>query len=253
MSELYKRHLYINDQFDTLINDQIVEYDIASAGFNLIRQFKLLPEDDIKLMESMKKKDRQIFIGMKQRKNKYLSKQLNDAFVRAREWFFVKNNIEDKDVVSIKKDAVFVRRHCPERKIGYIEFNVKNVYSSYLHIGNIEVYYSPDKIDIKGIHDEILYLHENYMISFIKQFIYLLETSNHKKQKSFIQDFAYFYKRREVDTGYYREFNSGSNYRLKNLTLFDEDVWIAHTNDKDVIDITYNYLKVISPMTHILI
>lgn len=250
--DIYKRHLYHNDDYDTLVNDTIIEYDIQSAGFNLIKQFKLLPDKDIEFMESLGKKNRQIFIGTQQRKNKDLSRQLNEAFVEARRWFFEKNALEQDDILSIKKDAIFVRRKCTVLETGFVKFAEKNVYSSFIRIGKIELYYNPRTLDVKGIGIDNIHLHEKYMISFIKSFFYLLENGKKKKQIQFIRDFAYYYKRREIATGYYREFNPSSGYRL-NEQLLGRSTIIDHMDEVDELNISYNYMNIIVPLSNILI
>lgn len=252
MSDLYKKHLYINDMFDTLVNDQIIEYDLKSAGFNLIKQFKLMTPADIEYMTGLSNKDKQIFIGKMQRKTEGLSAKLNSAFTEARRWFFDKNKIEDNDVVSIKKDAIFVRRHCDQTEVGFLKFNVKNVYSSYLRIGKREFYYNPNTLDVKGVSDDKVELHRPYMLEFIETFIRLLETSTRKKQIQYLKDFTYFYKRRELDTGYYRELDNNSLFRL-NDTLYGNTVGIEQMDDVFSVDISFNYKNYIIPMTSILI
>ena len=40
-SKLYERTLYLNKEIDYLFNCEIREYDLKSAGLNLIKYFKL--------------------------------------------------------------------------------------------------------------------------------------------------------------------------------------------------------------------
>jgi len=41
MSSLFKKHFYLNKNIEYLISNEIIEYDIKSAGFNkLFRNFR---------------------------------------------------------------------------------------------------------------------------------------------------------------------------------------------------------------------
>lgn len=252
MSELYKHHLYINKLFDTLVSDSIIEYDMKSAGYNLIKEFKLLEPSVIENLSTLDKKDQQIAIGKLQRVMPTLSSDLNNAFIEARKWFFEQNNLTDLDIVSIKKDALFVRKVCNQLETGNIVFQAKNTYSSYLNINRIEFYYSPKHIHVKGIGEDNYELHRPYMIDFINDFIKLLETSSDKRAIKLLQDFAYYYKSLDLDIGYYRELDAQSMYRLKE-TLSGETMAIKHCKDINQIDIGYNYSFFIANMVSILI
>ena len=65
---LYEKHNYLNKDIEYLISREIIEYDIKSAGFNLIKQYKLLDDAKILHLESLSKKQRQITIGLYQKK-----------------------------------------------------------------------------------------------------------------------------------------------------------------------------------------
>ena len=91
-SNLYERTLYLNKEIDYLFNCEIREYDLKSAGLNLIKYFKLLPQDKIDYLDKMDKEARNKEIGMLQ-KQKEFDKQLKDAFTEARRMFFDANNI----------------------------------------------------------------------------------------------------------------------------------------------------------------
>ena len=45
-SALYTKTNYLNKNIDYLLNTDIREYDLKSAGLSLIKYFKLLPEKD---------------------------------------------------------------------------------------------------------------------------------------------------------------------------------------------------------------
>ena len=57
-----KNTLYLNKNLSYIKNVSIVEYDIKSAGFSVIKEKKLLPEKVITKLEGMKKLICQIII-----------------------------------------------------------------------------------------------------------------------------------------------------------------------------------------------
>ena len=52
-SQLYVRSGYLNRDIDYLLNTDIREYDLKSAGLSLIKQFKLLPQNDIAYLDKI--------------------------------------------------------------------------------------------------------------------------------------------------------------------------------------------------------
>lgn len=249
-SNLYKHHNYLNKYAEIMIGTDIYEYDMSSAGFNLIKYYKLIPDEKIKKLETRDKKIRQISIGLMCRNDKELKKALNDAFVDMRRKFFEANDIQDNEVLSIKKDAIFVLRPCYMTSFGNVEFVKKNVYSSYIYIDKKEIYYNKDTVHIKGISDDkVKQYHKEYMCDLFATCLRLLESMNEKKLKELLVEFGRMYKERELPVEYYREFNKNSFYRY----LDDGRVMFEDIGDVNMIDISYNYLNIIIPLQNILI
>ena len=101
---LANQHIYTNENLG-LIKSVIREYDMREAGFNLIKEYQLLKKSEIKrLEENFTKQERTIEIGKLQNSNKYLAKNMMEAFKEARKQFCDLNDIENEDILSIKKD-----------------------------------------------------------------------------------------------------------------------------------------------------
>lgn len=249
MSELYKRHNYTNKYTELIIGNDIYEYDIRSAGFNLIKHYKLLDKDKIDYLETLSKKKRQIQIGLLCRSDKALRDNLNEAFIAIRKLFFQANNIEDDDVLSIKKDAIFVLKPCFNTEFNEIEFVNKNKYTSFLYIDRKEVYASKEVLHVKGIHDEKIALHAKGMCEILYETLMLLETLNEKLLREFLVTVTDLYKRRELPIEYYREFTSESYYRY----IDKEGIFFETINDVNMVDIRYNYLNILVALQNILI
>lgn len=252
MNTLYQRHNYLNKDIEFLVSNEIIEYDMQSAGFNLIKKFKLLDDYKIRYLESLDKKPRQIQIGLYQRQDKELKKKLNEKFIEARKWFFDNNNLTDSDILSIKKDAIVTTKRCFETEFDNIRFVEKNEYTSYYYLNRYEFYYNKDTLDVKGISDELLELHRDYMLDFLFNFFKMNEISKKKKVIELIKDFSYYYKRRDLNIEYYRELNVQSVFKI-NERLFGEKLGLRSIGDKDAVDISYNYMHYIVPLIPILV
>lgn len=233
---------WTNATIPFLFNRQIIEYDMKRAGLSLIKEYQLLPKETIKKIESYRSKHEQdVIIGRMERTNKELVKAKKEAFTAAREQFYRLNDLEETDILDVRKDAIFVTRNCPHNKFGeYIEFRPKNVYSSFLRVGKrkIELFYcAPDIIDVKGIKDEIVPLHKDGMLTFFTIFIRKMETGNTIDAIRYLRRMIDHYKNLELPLDYYREFDQGSSYRsIRNETV--EEWWDDRVSE---LDISYNY------------
>ena len=252
MSTLYKKHSYLNKDVEYIIANEIIEYDIQSAGFNIMKKYKLLDDDKIRYLETLGKKQRQIQIGMYQRQDRTLVKKFNEKFMEVRKWFFENNNIEDDHILSVKKDAIITTKRCFELEFDNILFAEKNIYTSYYYLNNYEFYYNKDTIDVKGIGDDLLELHKEYMLDFLYNFFKMNEIADRKKVIELIKDFAYYYKNKELNIGYYRELNTQSLFKIHER-LFGEKVGLQYTKEKNNIDISYNYMNYVVPLISILV
>ena len=248
--QIWERHYYRNKDIEFFINNQIIEYDIKSAGLSLAKEYKYLDSKIIKKLDNMSKEERNRMMGIMKIKNKQLIKNENKALVEARKKFIEANNIDNDNIISIKKDALFVSKECYNLQLGEIEFVPKNKYSSYMFLNNIEFYYSRLKLDIKGINDDLLKLHKDYMLTFFKQYLQYIEMGKSTKLLDFIAGFVYRYKSRDLDIGYYREFNALSLFKLNKQTSYGTEYLIKYIDEESFndIDIGYNFFRYLIPL-----
>jgi len=247
---LYKRDLWTQD-IDYIINANIYEYDMKGAGLNLIKYYELLDSQTIEYLESLPKHVRTIVIGDMCKDDKELNRELNGkAFSNMRKKFFIANDIKEHQILAIKKDAIFlVNKVCEKTEFRNVEFALKNRYTSFHKFSNIEFYYrnSGRILDVKGIKDEKIPPHEDYMYKFLKDIFNLLETSSNDRIISKIKQFTKFYKSRQLEYQYYRELNSDSYYSLfagKDDKIFKSEEYLTGFE----IDISFNYKNYILPL-----
>lgn len=261
ISSLYLKDRYLNKDISVIKNKVIIEYDLKSANTSLCREYNLLNDKLIEQLESSTKKKRVVNIGKLQRKDSVFKEKLKESFIDIRRRFFIENNIHDDDILSIKKDAIFCLKECRNVHFGRCHFVKKNVYTSYIYLNNLEIYYSPTgknimepTVHVKGIDDVILEYHNDYMISFFKSLFKHMETSSKSTTLQFYRRFVDKYKNLQLEIGYYREFNDMSVIRLIDADeTYNDEIFIPYTDKQNHIQIDYNYINIIIPLFKILI
>ncbi len=201
----------MNPNIQYLFNEEIIEHDMRDAGFSLIKQYKLLPPEKIRELEALGKGDaRHIAVGKLQGTDREFSKALSDKFAEMREIFIRMNELTDDRIVSVKKDAIYTIGQCKRLKFGGVVFAQKNTYTSYIRfdsIQNLEIYYSDEKVDVKGMGDQAVNRHRLYMLEFLQEMIKMIERKD-RKAKRVMMKFVDEYKAHVLDEGYYLGFNN---------------------------------------------
>lgn len=204
---------WMNPNIEYLFNTDIIEYDIQDAGFSLIRQYRLLPDDKIRELERLGKGlDRHIAVGMLQRDDKEFSKKLGEKFAEIRTLFLYNNSLSDNDIVSVKKDAIYTIGPCKKTSFGKIKFREKSHYTSYIRfsqIQNLEMYYSHDGIDVKGMSESSVRIHNLHWMELFREIFPMIESRSPRVKRKFMQ-FVDQYKADEVEEEFYIEFNNVS-------------------------------------------
>lgn len=244
--KLYEKDLWRNPDILYLFNTEIIEYDMEEAGYSLIREFKLLPESVIEKLSCQSKQSRHVSIGKIEIKNKTLVERKKKAFIEARKLFMESNKLNKDDILSVKKDAIFVTKRCKHQRFGkYINFREKNVYTAFVSLTRtIDIFYKPSTlgpgqaiIEVKGISDEKVDLHREYFVDILKKYFYKIENATPEETIRFLVRMIDKYKAHKfVEIGYYRDFDNKSAYTLLNPdAVFDNDEEMIQD-----IDITIN-------------
>lgn len=156
---------YLNDSL-TYYSGEIFEYDMKHAypsilkGTDFIFEDKNLRNDIESLNDYHNKKEMLIRIGKEFKKNKDMVKYVNDTIIETLENFQISNNLDINNVITIKKDALFVTKRCNNLKYSNIEFSLKNNYNMYFYDSiKRHEYFILKKLnklsfDIKGIKNE---------------------------------------------------------------------------------------------------
>lgn len=126
---------------DYCFNTIITEYDIQSAGLSILKSRNLLSPQQISELENMPKTNRNIAIGMLIRDNPSYQQILKNAFIECRKRFITENELNESDIICIKKDAIFTTRRCDRLEFDGIVFRDKTKWRSYMKLGSIEFFY----------------------------------------------------------------------------------------------------------------
>lgn len=204
---------WLNPNIEYLFGDEIIEYDMKDAGFNLIKQYRLLPDEKIRELSMIPKGyERNVQVGILQGKDKEFSEALLSKFAEMRKIFIETNGLTDDDIISVKKDAIFTIGTVKRTHFGGVIFVPKNQYTSYLRfpeINNLEIYYGAGSMDIKGMSDQAVNRHRLYMYDFIRSVIEMIE-DNSSRVKRYLTKFISDYKSHNLEDPFYIEFNSFS-------------------------------------------
>ena len=239
----YKNYLA---PYPYLIAHDIYEYDIQKANINVLLYMGLIDKQYYDKLLSMDRMDRQIEIGYLQRYTPGLADKLSEGIKEFRHKFIRTNNLADNDILAIKNDALFIIDKIPKyTEFDNIHFIQKNKYSSYIKLLNFEIYFASSvvngtmTIDVKGIADDKIPLHENGILGFIATVLFLVESGDLDSALSYFNEIYEGYLLRKLNVDYYREFNERSQYLLtvnSNFYYIDR----CREADKYSLNISYN-------------
>lgn len=220
-SNLLNKINYLNKDIKFMISNYIREYDISKANISILFNKKFLSEEEYYYYLNLPKQDREVLIGKMMLQKPEISEIIQEGIKEFKNKFIQVNEFEDSDILSIKNDAIFIINKVPKITVfENVEFKLKNIYTSYYKINNLELYYGfnqmtqEEVLDVKGIKDSILSLHMNYFADLLKTLFYEAQTSTIEETISLLSNMYQLYLSRELSVEYYREFNDRSLYSL---------------------------------------
>lgn len=255
-----KKYVYKTADIDYLISNYIREYDISKANINVLYSKGVLSAEQYEQFFNMDKYQREVTIGLLQRDNPEASRILKQGISEYRNRFFEENNIKENEILSIKNDAVFLINKIPSvTKFDNIEFAHKNTYTSFYKLGDrnhpLEVYYyynminNEECIDIKGINDEKIKLHDKYFLDFLKVCFCSAQIDSIENTIDLLSNFYNQYVNLSLDIGYYRELNSESLYSTIIPSIYTYKSQNLSDNHKHYVNIMCN-LNILRQLTH---
>lgn len=238
------------------ISGRIIEYDIKSANIACLREGDYITEEDYQYLSRLPKQQREVEIGLRIKQDASIYTKIQKGIKWAKKELIKANNIDPDNIIRIANDAVYINSmtNLSYTKFGnYIQFVPKSVSNIFLNLNKTIILLGFNEngqihVDVKGIADDKVLLHENYMINTIVTAIAYVERAGIQEAVSYLSELCMHYVRYELPIGYYREFNSFSSYRIKNIfgqfNPFNGDSFGAdnlNEADKYSLDINYNY------------
>lgn len=254
-SNLFTKDTYVAEGITHIVSSYIREYDIAKANINILLYYGVIDRRQYNILYSMPGYQRQVTVGLMCRhgngnhSGKSINQVLSNGFKEFRQRFFEANDIQDYEVLSIRKDAIFlVNKIAHFTEFDNIQFTNDNVYTSYYRLSNfLEAYYFNDKIygiekiDFKGISDDAIHLHKDHIVDFFMYIFELAELGQIEEAVSVISNFYRQYVSYQLDIGYYRQFDSKSLFMVQNVGITKFGMQYVDPNmDKTKLDIGYN-------------
>ena len=254
---------YIMEQ-QIISNIDIWEYDIRRANINILYAYGIITYNEYNQLCNVPKYVREVYIGKKQQQEQENSKYsitletIKKGIIEAKNEFLISNKIQPRNIVRIANDAVYVINPFPlqytkfdiNKNNIFIEFACKNHFSTALKFSNkVLVFFGITKddnfnVDVKGINDEILNrgIHQEFL-SLICEILFYKERTDQTTVLNIFNDYYQKYINLELPINYYREFNSGSAFRLKmksNLSYIPGPTQLDESFDKNKLDISCN-------------
>ena len=139
---------------DVSYDDYIYKNDASFFAIAFDRKGKLgwksniINDEDYNILLSMPKKVRELNIGMMIKKDISIFKHIKNGIIKAKELFFNINNIEDREVLSIKNDAIFLMgtRNIQCNVNELFTFVPKNTYTFYMKSMHLQIFYGYNQI-----------------------------------------------------------------------------------------------------------
>lgn len=245
-SNLYRQINYHADI--DYFSGYIVEYDLSKANISALLTRGIIPQDIYNYLLNADKQYREVYIGNMIKQDKQIYKEIQAGIIDAKKQFIEVNNIDDTEILEIRNDAIFLLTDRPmKQQFGENYFFAKKSFFNFYFrfYWNKEFFYRYDNysgkdiIEVKGISDEKLILHSDYMLKFIADTVYNIQRSDIKEVLKSCNEFYNAYVTKQLDIGFYREFNANSCFRVSRLNkafLFES----ISNDQKSYIDINYN-------------
>lgn len=246
---IYEKDNYTNQNINYIKNNLVTEYDISSAGLSILTDLNYFSDNDYNDLMSMDKLERNIIIGKELKKNNDMNTALMNGFAQVRAVFFEQNNIQDHDVLSIKKDAIFLINkdiNINGNISKHVTFNKKNTYNAYINIGRKEHYLDIEhnKLIVKKYPELVKERHKDYLFKLLKDVLFLDTQNNKDEIYKQLAMFKYKFVIYNLEKEYYRSIKTG-NYevRLNNTLIELDDI---HDNVLEDIVTGYNMEFILS-------
>lgn len=249
---LYDKSIYLAD-ISYLTNTFIREYDMAKANISVLYSKGLITEKVYKRLYESERMVRQRYVGNLEKDNPAIVSALKQGISEAKRKLFEANQLEDYSILSIKNDAVFViAKELQYTEFGdLIKFKCKNLYTAFYKVttskASFEFYYyynkmtNEERLDVKGVKDESLYLYQPGILQLLKDIFYTIQVSGPVEALKIMRDIYNQYVNRQLPLECYRRLGYG-DFKLMVKTITGMPFSLSYPDEqfRGLIDISYN-------------
>ena len=238
--------------FDWLISKNIQEWDLEKANISVLRQAGMIDDKEYNQLYNLPKQDREVTVGY-MRRNPEIENCIKSGITEARRIFFEYNNIQEENVLYIDNDSITTVHDFRDYSAGYINgklspfinFRVKNKYTSFYRLFNIDFLYytngAVEKFRLKNANDQKLKKeHKGYFMDLLLYIAYSAQTTSLEDTIDIIKSIYTQYVNREMEQEFYKEFNQQSMFHVVNTEYHDYYANNIFPNYLDILDISYN-------------
>lgn len=243
---LYKEKRY-TIALPYIFNQYIREYDITKANINILFAKGVINEELYTKLYNADRMYRQVYIGKMIKSNERIQEVLNEGLIEYKQKFFEANDISDNNIVSIKNDAVFVLNTAPTiLNFDNITFVHKNTYTSFMKLGDLEIYYGADinheVIDIKGIKDNDLEMYHMDFLDIVINLFRHIQKNGAEIALRYITSVINSYVNFELPINTYRRFRSSNDYIFNTyVSSYSTHYLEDNMENKRSLDVSYNF------------
>ena len=222
-TKIYDRINYTT-RLPYIVNSFIREYDLSKANISSLLYERRISDNEYREFYNMDKIYREIKIGMMIKNDLSIYKSIRNGIQHAKKLLIEANSIGENEIVSIKNDAIFVYgRELHNTNFPPFIFKEKNVYTIFMKLCNLEIYYGDcnnidgtvsTNIDIKGISDNKIKLHQNGMLDIICDVCYMVPR---ERPSVILNHLTLLYNKfihKQLPINYYRSFDSNSDFSI---------------------------------------
>ena len=184
------------------IKRNIYEYDIYKANISCLLEMGEINQEQYNMLKDIPKDERAKFVVAFEKLEADTSKGYHIFVEKSLEKFKKLNNIEEKNIIEIAFDAIWIDKEVYNLEITKnIRFTCKRKASSILEIGKVKFYFNSTNNTFfqRGLGKK-----ESLWFEIIKEYMRLKEIEDNENLNKFISDFKEKYINKKLDKEFYQ-------------------------------------------------
>lgn len=215
--------MYYKASYQYLMNVYIKEYDLSKANISVLYESKAITKEDYERLASLDKHSREVEIGLRIRSQPSIFNLIQQGIKQTRDMFLKCNKIEEHQILYIDNDSIsIIDKDLIDNRYtilsDYIEFKIKNIYTSMYRLGEIDFLYSymnqNEVYRLKYVdHNRLVSIHKNGFLDFLLGLAYEQNTE-FMNSIELLKSYYSEYIQKSLPMIHYCEFNSRSLYKF---------------------------------------